>query len=169
MILSIIIIAISLFVDGLLTLYLPYLPGNLSLFTPMTTIVSLLLIYPLYRKKEKTYFITIFIVGLIYDLLYTNLLFYDAIIFLLFGLIIKKIYKELDVNHFKVSLYIVFLIVLYEVLLAVFIRILNLVPITIPELIYKISHSLLFNMLYGELLFLIIKLLPNKFKRIDIN
>ncbi len=167
--LGIIIIVISLYLDGFLTLFLPYIEENLSLFTPMLTIVSFLLIYPLYRKKEKKYFIVIFITGIIYDLLYTNLLFYDALVFLLIGYLIKLIYKNLDVTHIKLSLYIIFLITIYEVIFFLCILIFNLVPITISQLIYKITHSILLNILYGELLFFIIKRLPKKWRRIDIN
>lgn len=167
--LGIILVAISIYLDGFLSLFMPYLPGELSLLNPMLTIVSLILIYPLYRKKEKTYFTIICIAGIIYDLLYTNLLFYDAIIFLLFGLIIKKIYKELDVRHIKLSLHIILLIVLYELIMALFILIFNLVPITLPKLIYKITHSILLNIIYGETLYELIERLPYKFKRIDIN
>lgn len=167
--LGIIIISLSIYLDGFLTLYLPYLQGAISLLNPMLTIVSLIIIYPLYRKKEKTYFTIIFIAGIIYDLLYTNLLFYDAIIFLLFGLIIRKIYKDLDVRHIKLSLYIILLIILYELIMAMFILIFNLVPITLPKLLYKITHSILLNIIYGEALYEIIKRLPYKYKRIDIN
>lgn len=167
--LPIIIIIVSMYLDGLLTNILPYLTNDLSLFTPMLTIVSLILIYPFYRKKEKQYFITIFVVGLIYDLLYTNLLFFDGLVFLLFGLIIRFIYNNLDVSHIKMSLYILFFIVFYEVIMTVFILIFDLVPITLQEVLYKISHSLLLNILYGELVLGIIRLLPQKYKRIDIN
>lgn len=161
--LAIIILVISILLDGILTLYLPYLPGNLSLFTPMLTIVSLILIYPFYRKKEKNYFITIFIVGLIYDLLYTNLLFYDAVVFLLLGLIIKKIYKDFDVTNIKISLYIILIIVIYELLFALFIIIFNLVPMTLSRLIYKITHSILLNIIYGETALFIINKVPKKY------
>ncbi|MBQ8132258.1 MAG: hypothetical protein IJ193_07185, partial [Bacilli bacterium] len=59
MIIPIIIVVGSIYFDGLLTNLLPYLENDLSLFTPMLTIVSLFLIYPFYRKKEKVYFIII--------------------------------------------------------------------------------------------------------------
>lgn len=167
--LAIIIIFISLYLDGFLTLFLPYLPGNLSLFTPMLTIVSLLIIYPLYRKQEKKYFITVFILGIIYDLLYTNLLFFNAIVFLFLGVIIKFIYKNLDVSHIKISLYILGLIIIYELVFSFFILLFNLVPFTVERLLYKIVHSIILNVLYGELLLFIINHLPKRFKRININ
>ena len=167
--LGIIILGISLYLDGFLTLFLPYVPGEISLLTPMFTIVSILIVYPLYRKKEKEYFITLFILGILYDLLYTNLLFYDSLVFILFGFIIKKIYKNLDVRHIKLSLYIIVLIVIYELLMSLMIIIFNLVPITPIRIIYKITHSIIINVIYGELLYTIVKYLPKKLKRISIN
>ena len=167
--LPIIIIIVSMYFDGLLTNILPYIPNDLSLVTPMLTIVSLILIYPFYKKKERKYFITVFIVGMIYDLLYTNLLFFDSLVFLFFGIIIKFIYNNLYVSHIKLSLYIILLIAFYELIMTVFILIFDLVPITPQELLYKITHSLLLKILYGVIVFGIIRLLPEKFKRIDIN
>lgn len=167
--LGIIILIISIYLDGFLTLYLPYLPGGLSIFTPMLTIVSIFIIYPLYRKREKQYFITLFIVGIIYDLLYTNLLFYDALVFMFLGLIIRKVYKNFTVEHLKLSIHIILLIVIYELLISFFIIVFNLVPISLTKVIYKIAHSILLNIIYGELLYTIIKKLPNKYKKISIN
>lgn len=167
--LGLIILIISVYLDGLLSLFLPYIPGQLSIFTPMLTLVSLLIIYPLYRKKEKKYFIILFITGIIYDLLYTNLLFYNALVFVLFGFIIKFIYKNLDVSSIKLIFYEILIIVAYELLISLFILIFNLVPISINEIVYKITHSLLLNLIYSELLYLVIKIIPKRYKRISIN
>ena len=79
---SIIIIIISLLLDGILSNYLPYLVNDLSLFTSLFTLVSIFIIYPFFKKKEKKYLITIFIIGIIYDLFYTNLLFFNGVLFL---------------------------------------------------------------------------------------
>ena len=70
------VIIVSLLLDGILTNYLPFLVNDLSYLTPLLTVVSIFIIYPLNRKKELKFFILIFIVGIIYDLLYTNLLFF---------------------------------------------------------------------------------------------
>lgn len=163
------IMILSIYFDGLLTNILPYLENDLSLFTPMLTIVSLFLIYPFYRKREKEYFIRIAILGFIYDLLYTNLLFYDALVFLLLGYVVKIIYKNLDIRPFKISLYVIGLIILNELLLSFMILVFQLTPITISEIIYKISHSILLNIIYAEGIYFIMKHLPKKLKRIDIN
>jgi len=165
----IITILISLILDGVLTNYLPYLVNDLSLLTPLLTIVSIFLVYPFYRKKEKKYYITSFIIGMFYDLLYTNLLFFNAILFLIIALITKYIYKNFEISYLKIILYLIVIISLYEILTAGIILLFNLVPITFYKVFYKISHSLLLNVIYGEALYLIINIIPKKYKKISIN
>ena len=46
-------VIISFIFDGVLTNYLPYLVNDLSLFTPLLTVVSIFILYPLNRKKEN--------------------------------------------------------------------------------------------------------------------
>lgn len=165
----IIIVICSIFLDGILTNFLPYSPSTLSLFTPLLTIVSFILIYPFYRKKVKKYYIISITIGLIYDLLYTNLLFINAILFLIIAYITKIIYKNIEVNYLNIILFVIVIISLYEVLNALIIVVFNLVPITIESLIYKITHSLLLNILTTEIIYIIIKYLPKKYKKININ
>ena len=167
--LSIVIVVISLFLDGILTNYLPYLVNDLSLFTPLLTLISIFIIYPFHRKEEKKYFIILFILGITYDLLYTNLLFFNAILFVGIGVLTKYIYKTFEINYFKILIYIPIIIIVYESSIALILLLFNIVPITLYRLIYKISHSLLLNIIYGELLYLIIKVLPKKWKKIKIN
>lgn len=160
---------VSLLLDGLLTNYLPFLPNQLSLFTPSFTLISIFLIYPFYRKEKKKYFYTVFILGFIYDLFYTNLLFYNAFIYLLLGLFISIVYKNLEISFFKNIIFLFCLIVLYECFYASLICLFHLVPITFEKLYYKISHTLILNIIYGEIVYFIIKLIPSKFKKISIN
>lgn len=167
--LSIIILAISLFLDGLLTNYLPYLVNDLSLFTPLLTLISIFIIYPFHRKDERKYLIMLFIVGLLYDSLYTNLLFFNAVLFVGIGVLTKYVYKTFEINSLKILIYIPLIIIVYETSTALILLLFNIVPITFYKLIYKISHSLILNIIYGELLFLIIKVLPKKWKKIKIN
>ena len=166
---SIIIVIISLFLDGILSNYLPYLVNNLSLFTPLCTLVAIFIIYPFFKKKEKKYLISVFIIGIIYDLFYTNLLFFNAVLFFIIGLITIYFYKIYEMNFLRLLFYIILVIICYEVLTASILLIFNMVPITFYKIIYKISHSLIINIIYGELLYFIIKIIPEKYKRISIN
>ncbi len=165
----IVIIIISILLDGILTNILPYTVNNLSIFTPMFTILIPIIIYPFYLKEEKKYLITLIITGIIYDIFYTNLLFYNAIVLFLFGLIIIKLYKNIGYNYIKVLVYSILGIVLYELFNTIIILIFNLVPITPYRVLYKISHSLLLNIIYISIIYLIIKKLPKKYKKRRIN
>ena len=64
-------IVITLLLDGVLTNILPYTVNNLSIFTPMFTILLPIIIYPFYIKQEKKYLITLIITGIVYDIFYT--------------------------------------------------------------------------------------------------
>lgn len=169
MLASTIILIISLLLDGILSNYLPYLVNDLSLFTPLLTLVSIFLIYPFFKKKEISYFIIVFLLGIIYDLLYTNLLFFNAVLFLCIAIITMYIYKNLEVNATKLIIYLIIIITAYESLTGLILFIYNIVPVTIPKVLYKITHSLLLNIIYGELLYGIIKVIPKKYKKISIN
>lgn len=165
----IIIIIISFILDGVLTNFLPFTVNNLSLFTPLLTLVAITIIYPFYRKEEKKYYLIVIITGLVYDLFYTNLLFFNAILFFVLALITKLINKNFEVDYLGYPIYLIIMITIYELLTALVIIIFNLVPMDITRLLYKITHSLLLNIIYGELILFLIKSLPKKYKRISIN
>ena len=169
MLVSIIMLIVSLLLDGILSNYLPFLVNDLSLFTPLLTLVSIFIIYPFFKKKEIPYFIIVFVTGMIYDLFYTNLLFFNAVLFLSISLITIYIYKNLEVNSTKLIIYLIIIVAAYESLTGIILFIYNVVPVTIPKVLYKITHSLILNIIYGELLYGIIKVLPKKYKKISIN
>ena len=165
----IVILIISLLLDGLLTNYLPFLINDLSFLTPLLTVSSIIIIYPFYRKKENKYYLLLFIFGMIYDLFYTNLLFFNGILFVIIGIISKYIYKNYGLSLVKIILYIILIISIYESLTGIILFSFNIVSITSNRVFYKITHSLLTNIIYIELVYLIIKIIPKKYKKISIN
>lgn len=167
--LSFILVTVSIFLDGILSNFLPYMPNNLSFFTPLLTIMSLIIIYPLYQKKLNNYYILAAITGFIYDLLYTNLLFFNAILFLVLAFLIKYLYKYLETNYLNLLLYALITIIVYESLTATTLIIFGVTKLTLKAILYKIAHSILLNVTYIELLYLIVNLLPKKYKKININ
>lgn len=169
MMIPVIILVISFFLDGILSNFLPYMVGDLSFFTPMLTITSLVVIYSFFTKNKKTYFIICFVTGIFYDFMYTNLLFYNAILFFGVGLLTMLLYRYIRYTWLSLLLFIFLGIVGYECMNALVILIFQLVPMTFYRLLYKIIHSLILNLLYGEVIYLIIWLLPKKYKKIAIN
>lgn len=169
MIIAIIILILSFFLDGILTNFLPFEVGKLSLFTPLTTIVALIAIYTFFYHKEKQYLILALVTGIVYDLFYTNLLCLNGLLFLLIAYIIIKLYKVVGFNYLWIFIDVVGAVILYETLTALLIISFNLVPMSIDRLVYKITHTLILNIIYGELLYIIIKIIPKRFKKVRIN
>lgn len=166
---TIILMIISLLLDGLITNFLPYLSNQLSIFTPLLTLTTIFIITPLYQKKDKKYYILLFIFGIIYDLFYTNLLFLNAILFTIIGFISKYINKNYEITHIRLIIFLILIIAIYESSYALILWIFQLVPITLSKVIYKIIHSLLLNCIVGEILYIIINKIPKKYKKISIN
>lgn len=153
---KILIIISSFILDIILSNVLPFMKGDLSIFTSLFVPITIYLIYPFYKNQELRYYIESFIIGIIYDLIFTNLLFFDGVIFLIISLVSVKIYKNFMVDKYKNIMYVFLIIILYEFLVASIFLIFNLVPISFYDFIYKISHTLLINVVYGFLLYEII-------------
>ncbi len=150
------IIISSFILDIILSNVLPFMKGDLSIFTSLFVPITIYLIYPFYKNQELKYYIESFIIGIIYDLIFTNLLFFDGVIFLIISLVSVKIYKNFIVDKYKNIMYVFLIIILYEFLVASIFLIFNLVPICFYDFVYKISHTLLINVVYGFLLYEII-------------
>lgn len=150
---AIILLIIALLLDGIISLYVP----NNSYLIPLITVTTIYMIYPLYKKKDKKYCIATIITGLTYDLLYTNLLFFNAILFYCIGRLTKYLYKNFNQNFIKTIIYVTIIIITYELLTSIILLIYRIVPITFIKVIYKITHSLLVNLFYASILYLILK------------
>ena len=106
---------------------------------------------------------------MIYDLLYTNLVFFNGVLFLIIGFISLEIYKNFEISYLKLIIYLILIISAYEILTGIILLIFNMVPVTLYKVLYKITHSLILNIIYGELIYLIINLIPKKYRKISIN
>ncbi len=170
MIISSIIIIASLILDGLLSNFLPFMVGNLSIFTPLFTVVSIIIIYPFFRKREKNkYLITLAMTGLIYDLLYTNLLFLNMIVFVILGFCTMLSHKYLDTNFIMILIKTIALIILYQALTSFYFWIFQVVPVSWNDFLYLVEHTLLINIIYAELGYILIRILPKKYLGLSIN
>ena len=166
---AIVLMICSLFLDGILSNFLPYMINDLSYFTPMFSIVCIFICYPFYIKSEVKYYIILFIFGIIYDLFYTNLLFLDGCLFVILGYISYYLQKIFGLGYFKMILYAIVMVCTYEILFSLILFIYNMVPISISMVLYKIVHSLIINVIYLELLYVIVRIIPKKYKKISLN
>ncbi len=126
--------------------------------------LTLTLIVFLYNKIDnKKYLQTVFIIGLIYDLLFSYILLFNSLIFLLFAKIIKKIDKFIRCNYFISLILVIIFIFLYDLILFLLVKLSNYNIVTISDLIYKFKNSIILNISYFILLSIILKNI--KFKK----
>ena len=89
---------ISLILDNFVSNFI----NHNSLFYPLFTLLSLIIIYPKFTKKINKYYLTSFLLGLIYDVAVTDTLFLNAFIFLLLSYIINYIFRKIPYNYLSV-------------------------------------------------------------------
>lgn len=122
---------ISLFLELLLDQIIP----KTSYFLPLFTVVSLL-----FLKVDKYYYVKLFILGFIYDLLFTELIFIHSIIFIILGLIIRILKR----NNIIV---LILIITIYQILLYLSYTLFNKININLGEFIYIIKNYYILNII----------------------
>lgn len=141
---------ISFFLDGIISKYVSF---N-SLFLPLFTLVSIILIYPYFNNNNFRYFRYIAILGLLYDIVYMNLLFYNFFVFMILGFI--NIFISYLLSHrLYINLFItVISIILYRLINYIYMLIIgdNCSFILFFKSVYS---SLILNIIYCIIIYLI--------------
>ena len=148
------IIFLTILFDYLLTFLIPSY-NNLNLLYPMLTIVLIVFLHK--KISNKKYLKLIFIIGFIYDILFSYIFLFNSLIFLSFAKIIKKIDKYIRFNLFINIILVCLFIVLYDLILFFVVYISNYTVVNISNLLYKIKNSFLLNIIYYFLLEFIYK------------
>ena len=135
---------IIIILDGIIVYLFPSYFNQLNYLFPMLSITFLVSIYG-YTKK---YLKTSLILGFIYDLLYSSIFLYNTLIFLLLSKINKKIFNYIQINLFNKILLLILNIILYDSINFLIINFSKYNKIVFNDLIYKISHSIILNIIF---------------------
>jgi len=144
-----IILIISFLLDILVSKFITY---N-SLLYPLFSILSLIFIYPNFHKTNH-YYIYSFILGFLYDIL-IDTIFLNAFIFLLLSYLLKLIFKKIPYNYLSVLLISIFTIIYYRLIIYSILIFINYLKFDIFILLKSISSSLLLNIIYISIMYLI--------------
>lgn len=161
MISIILILLISFILEGMISsLFSPF--GNI--FIPLFSIISLVIIYPFFNNNNSNFLKTSFIIGVFYDLVYTDTLILNAFVFLVVGYLIKYINKRLTNNVFNVIIMSVFSVVSYRVLTYVVLVFVDYLKWDFNRLLESIYSSLILNIIYGVLMYLVADYFSRKYR-----
>jgi len=150
---------VSFFLDGIL---FKYINPN-SLFLPLLTIVSLIIIYPYFNNNNFRYFKYIAILGLLYDIAYMNTIFYNFFIFVILGFINAFIKYLLSDRLYINVLITIILIIIYRFINFIFINITS-DGLSAFYLVKSIYSSLILNIIYCICIYLLTEWYSKKHK-----
>lgn len=156
---KILIILISFILEGIFS---NYLPVN-SYFASLFTLTSLIIIYPLFTENKDYYKYT-FLTGLAYDLIYTDTMIFHAIIFCFMGFLISRLNLVLTDNYINTLIILALSLAIYRVITYLILILVSSLSFNFLNLILSILKSLTANLIYGLVLFLIIRKCQKKYK-----
>lgn len=157
---KIFILTLSFLLEGVFS---AFLPAN-SIFYALLSLVALIIVYPYYNGKVNNYYITAFIYGFMYDLIYTNTIVFNAFLFLLISNIIVRLDRVLSFNYVNLCLTIIICIVIFRSLSYGALLMTGNLNFNFDEYLNSILNSLLITIIYGILLRVVTNLISKKFK-----
>ena len=156
-----IIVIISFVLDNLIS----NLTNYNSILYPLFTVLSLILIYKDFNRKNNNYFIYSFILGFVYDVAVTDTLFLNAFIFLFLSYLIRIIFNRITYNYISVLFISIGSIIYYRIVTYLILNILNYLNFNIILLCKSIYSSIVINIIYISVFYLIVHRRKLIFKR----
>ncbi len=158
----ILILAISFVLEGIISLIIP----EESLFMPVFSIIAVATVYPLFKDNKVKYLVYSSSLGLLYDIVYTNTPFTNTLSFLATAFIITLIYEYIKVSKFNILLIDIVVILFYQSFSYLLLCILNYCTFNEVTFIVNLYSSLILNVIYGLIIYIIVELFIKKHKGI---
>lgn len=140
-----------------------------SILTPLFLLTSLSILYPYFKNNKINFFIVCCICGLFYDIVFTDSIFINTISFGICSGIILIGYNFVNYNICSCNFINIINIVFYRIISYLLLCIVDFISFKESLLLEGIYNSLIVNLIYGILLFIIVDLLSKIFniKRIE--
>ena len=124
-------------------------------------LISLISLYPKIDNSRKHYFILLFISGFIYDIVITNIISINSLLFLLIGFINTLYVKNFNDKLINNLVFLNLMMFLYKILLYLFMIMVEISSFNIISFTYGLLMSLMINSIYYIFIFIYVR----RFKR----
>lgn len=124
-------------------------------------LVSLILIYPILTNSKKQYFYILFISGFIYDIVITNIISINSLLFLLIGYINTLYVQNFNDKFINNFVFLNLILILYKALLYIFMIMVEISSFNILNFACNLLITLLINSIY----YIFISIFIRKIKR----
>lgn len=161
MLTSIIILILSLLIQGTASNYLGYTYANLSIFSTIYVLIALLILNPYFENKKK-YFLLLTIFGLIIDITYTHTFLFNVCLFIMCYYISKCFHFFFPYNLVTISVSNTISIFAYHIVSFVILTILKYDAYSISNLSKILGNSILMTIIYSNILYILITLIMKK-------
>ena len=143
--------------------------NNHTFLTPLFLITSFSILYPYFKNEKFNFVIVTIICGLIYDISFTDSPFINTISFGLCSGLIMLIYNYINYNIFSSNFINVIIIIFYRIISYLLLCIVDFIKFNETSLLQGIYNSLLVNIVYGVIIFIIVDLIAKIFnlKRVE--
>lgn len=163
MVISVIYLIISFILDNFMSNIFPSTLNNISYFTTIYIIISLVIIYP-YFVNEKKYYLLVVVFGLLFDVLYTGTLIFNLVLFLVISIIIKLLNNIFPFNVFTINIISIISICIYHILSFIVLSLVSGISYDFMLLINIILHSVIMTIIYTSVSYFVMKCIYDKFK-----
>lgn len=136
-----------------------------SIFIPLFLLTSIVLVYPYFKNKKFNYLLVCIILGVFYDIGFSNTIFVNTISFGILSGIIMVCYNYVNYNIYTSNIINVIILITYRVLTYIMLLSINYISFNRNILLKGIYSSLLINIIYGIILYIIIDLLSKIFNK----
>lgn len=150
----ILILIVSFILDSIVSNFFPI---N-SLFLACFSLMAIVFVYPLFKGDKKSYYISAFCLGLAYDLIYTDTVIFQAVVFLFMAYLTTKLGKTLSDNYMTVIITAIICVIIYRSLWFFSLVLTGNISFNIENYFASIYRSLILNIIYALIISMIVKL-----------
>ena len=162
MIVSIIYIIISFLLDGIMSNILPFNLVDPSYFKTIYSVISLVIIYN-YFDNQKKYLSILIILGIFFDIVYTNTFILNIIVFLVIYIVLSNLDYVITTNIFTINLKSLVCIFTYHIITYIILLLANYNNYSIKLLGLILLRSIIMTIIYTTISYLLMnKIYDNK-------
>ena len=163
MLISIIYLLISVFIQGTISNYLGYAYNDLSIFYTIYPLITLLTIVPYFENKKK-YFTLLIIFGLIIDIAYTNTFIFNTCLFITCYYFSKLFHFFFPYNLLTINISNLLNVFLYHSMSFLFLSLLRYDIYSFSYLQKILSNSIFMTVIYSSIIYITLTIIYKKFQ-----
>ena len=137
-----------------------------SIFVPLFLITALVNLYPYFKKINKfNFFLVCMIVGIVYDIVFTNSLFVNTLAYTFIGFLISVCYSFVKYNIYTSNIINIIMLISYRIFTYIMLLSLNYISFNNKIFFKGIYSSLLINIIYCIILYILVDFLAIIFNK----